>query len=141
MIKTMKTISCLLLSVWFLTMLEDGQVNSQTRIQRSVSVEAKVNAYAKPYLEIGGFNGSILVVKNGKVLVNKGYGMANYELGVPNTPQTKFHLGSISKTFTAAAILLLEERGQLRVNDPLTKFIPDYPNGDKITVHHLLSNT
>jgi CubicO group peptidase (beta-lactamase class C family) len=118
-----------------------GRANLQTRSQQSGGIEAKVNAYVKLYLDVGGFNGNILIVENGKVLLSKGYGMANFELGVPNTPQTKFHLGSISKTFTAAAILLLEERGQLRVNDPLTKFIPDYPNGDKITLHHLLSNT
>ncbi len=67
--------------------------------------------------------------------------MANYELGVPNTPQSKFHIASVSKTFTAAAIMLLEERGLLKVNNSLTKFTPDYPNGDKITVHHLLTNT
>jgi CubicO group peptidase (beta-lactamase class C family) len=67
--------------------------------------------------------------------------MANYELGVPNTQQTKFHIASVSKTFTAAAIMMLQERGLLNVNDPLKKFIPDYPNGDKITLHHLLTNT
>jgi CubicO group peptidase (beta-lactamase class C family) len=90
---------------------------------------------------LGGFNGTILIAKGGKVLLSKGYGMANYEVGVPNTSQTKFHIGSVSKTFTAAAIMLLEERGLLNINDPLTKFIPDYPNGNKITVHHLLTNT
>src|SRR5256885_2686883 len=67
--------------------------------------------------------------------------MANYELSVLNTPQTKFHLGSVSKTFTAAAIMILQERGKLNVHDKLTKFIPDYPNGDRITLHHLLTNT
>src|ERR1051326_6484026 len=100
----------LLLSVWFLTMPDVGRANLQTRSQQSGGIEAKVNAYVKPYLDVGGFNGNILIVENGKVLLSKGYGMANFELGVPNTPQTKFHLGSISKTFTAAAILLLEEQ-------------------------------
>ncbi len=57
----------------------------------------QVDAYVKPYLDIGGFNGSLLIAKSGKVLLSKGYGSANYELNVPNAPQTKFHLASVSK--------------------------------------------
>lgn len=104
-------------------------------------LEAKVDAYVKPLLEMKAFNGSILIAKKGQVLLSKGYGMANYELDVPNTPQTKFHIASISKSFTATAILLLQERGLLNVSDKLTKYISDYPNGDKITIHHLLTHT
>jgi CubicO group peptidase (beta-lactamase class C family) len=104
-------------------------------------LEAQVDAYVKPYLDLAGFSGSILIAKGGKILLSKGYGMANYELNVPNTPATKFHLASVSKTFTAAAIMILQERGKLSVRDPLTKFIPDYPNGERITLHHLLTNT
>jgi CubicO group peptidase (beta-lactamase class C family) len=104
-------------------------------------LETQVDAYVKPYLDVAGFNGSVLIAKSGKVLLSKGYGMANYELSVPNTPQTRFHIASVSKTFTAAAIMVLQERGLLNTGDPLTKFVPDYPNGDKITVHHLLTNT
>ncbi len=110
-------------------------------IARSASIEARVDAYVKPYLEARSFSGAILIARGGKILVSKGYGMANYELDVPNTPQTRFHIASISKPFTAAAIMMLEERGLLSVNDPLTKFITDYPGGDKITVHHLLIHT
>jgi CubicO group peptidase (beta-lactamase class C family) len=104
-------------------------------------IESEVDAYLKPYLDLSGFNGSILVAKKGRIVVSKGYGMANYELSVPNTPKTKFHLASVSKTFTAAAIMILQERGKLNVSDPLSKYIPDYPNGDRITLHHLLTNT
>ena len=67
--------------------------------------------------------------------------MANYEHNIPNTSETKFHLASVSKPFTAVAILLLEEKGLLSVQDPLTKFIPDYPRGDEITIHNLLVHT
>ena len=102
---------------------------------------AKVDAYIQPYIDIGAFSGAVLVAQGGKILVSKGYGMANYELLVPNTPRTKFHLASISKTFTAAAIMMLQQRGLLSVNDPLSKFIPDYPNGEKIKLYHLLGNT
>jgi CubicO group peptidase (beta-lactamase class C family) len=101
----------------------------------------KVDAYIQPYIDVGGFSGAVLVAKGGKILISKGYGMANYELSVPNTPHTKFHLASVSKTFTAGAIMILQQRGQLNVNDPLSKFIPDYPNGEKIMIYHLLTNT
>ena len=105
------------------------------------SLAAKVDAYVKPYVESNNFSGSLLIAKAGKIVLSRGYGMANYELSVPNSARTRFHLASLSKTFTAVAILILQERGQLRVEDPLTKFIPDYPSGDKITVHHLLTHT
>jgi CubicO group peptidase (beta-lactamase class C family) len=114
---------------------------AQSRAHGDRRLEAQVAAYLKPYLDLGGFNGSILVAKGGRLLLNQGYGMANYELNVPNTPQTKFHLGSVSKTFTAAAIMLLQEQGRLNTHDPLTKYIADYPNGERITIHHLLTNT
>jgi CubicO group peptidase (beta-lactamase class C family) len=112
-----------------------------SRSKETSDIEAKVDNYVKPFLGTRSFSGAVLIAKGGQVLMSKGYGMANYELDVPNTPQTKFHLASISKPFTAAAIMILEERGQLKVTDPLTKFIPDYPNGDKITIHQLLIHT
>jgi len=89
----------------------------------------------------GLFSGSVLIAKDGKIILCKGYGMANYEHGVPNTPQTKFRLGSITKQFTAMAIMQLQEKGLLNINDTVYKYIPDYPNGDKITIHHLLTHT
>ena len=87
------------------------------------------------------FSGSILIADNGKILLKKSYGMADYEKKIPNTPQTIFRLASVSKQFTATCIMMLEERGLLSVNDPVNKYIPDYPNGDIITLHHLLTHT
>lgn len=104
-------------------------------------IESQVDAYIKPYLEVGGFSGSIFIAYKNQILLSKGYGMANIELGVRNRPQTKFHIASLSKTFTSAAIMMLEEKGKLSVRDRLIKFIPDFPNGDSITVHHLLTHT
>jgi len=104
-------------------------------------LEARVDAYVLPYVQSNNFSGAILIAKSNKVLIRKAFGMANLELGVPNTPETRFHVASISKSFTAVAIILLEQRGKLSTADPLIKFIPDYPNGDKITVHHLLVHT
>jgi CubicO group peptidase (beta-lactamase class C family) len=104
-------------------------------------IEAALDTYVEAYAEQGLFSGSVLVAKDGKILLSKGYGMANYELDVPNTPQTKFRLGSITKQFTAMAIMQLQEQGLLSINDKVSKYIPDYPNGDKITIHYLLTHT
>jgi CubicO group peptidase (beta-lactamase class C family) len=90
----------------------------------------------------GQFMGSVLVARGSDVLLSKGYGSANLELDVPNTPKTKFRLGSITKQFTAASILLLEERGKLKVGDPVKKYLPDAPAAwDKITIFNLLTHT
>src|SRR5258708_143973 len=88
------------------------------------------------------FTGSVLVAKGGKVILEKSYGMASIELGVPNGPDTKFRLGSITKQFTSAAILQLEEQGKLAVTDLACKYIAECPESWKaITIHQLLSHT
>jgi CubicO group peptidase (beta-lactamase class C family) len=69
--------------------------------------------------------GTILVVKDGKTLINQGYGSADLEWNIPNTPSVKFRLGSLTKQFTAASILLLAERGKLNIEDPIGKYLPD----------------
>lgn len=110
-------------------------------VQASPDIEQKVDECINAYVKMKQFSGSVLMAKDGKILVKKGYGMANYENDVPNTPQTKFRIGSITKQFTAMAIMQLEEKGLLKVEDTLTKYIPNYPNGEKITIHHLLTHT
>jgi len=88
------------------------------------------------------FMGSVLVARGGQVVFSKGYGSADLEWDVPNSSTTKFRLGSITKQFTAASILLLEERGKLSVNDPVKKHLPDAPAAwDKITIFHVLTHT
>jgi CubicO group peptidase (beta-lactamase class C family) len=105
------------------------------------SLAAKLDAYITAYAEQGLFSGSVLVAKDGKIVLCKGYGMANYEHDIANTAQTIFRLGSLSKQFTAMAIMQLQEKGLLNVNDAISKYIPDYPKGDTITIHHLLTHT
>ncbi len=105
------------------------------------SLNTKLDNYVNAYVKQGKFSGSVLIAKNGKILLYKGYGMANYAYNIPNTPQTKFRLGSITKQFTAMAIMQLQEKGLLNVNDTVSKYISDYPNGDKITIHELLTHT
>ena len=88
------------------------------------------------------FMGVVLVARGAEVLFAKGYGMANLEWRIPHTPATKIAIGSISKQITAAAILLLEERGKLRVADPIKSYLPDSPaTWDAMTFHHLLTHT
>jgi D-alanyl-D-alanine carboxypeptidase len=85
---------------------------------------------------------AILVVKNGQTLYRQGVGLANLEHGVPIEPEMPFHLASLTKPLTATAILMLEEAGQLALDDPLTRFLPDYPLGKTIiTLEHLLTHT
>jgi len=95
----------------------------------------------KPYVDSGNFSGAVLMTSGDEILVDQGYGSANLPLAVPNTPQTRFMIGSISKTFTAAAILLLQDRELLDTRDPMSRYFPEYPNGEAITIHHLLSHT
>jgi CubicO group peptidase (beta-lactamase class C family) len=85
---------------------------------------------------------SVIVVRDGKVILHKGYGRANMELGVPIEPDMVFRTGSITKQFTAVAVLMLAEQGKLSLEDDVTKFFPDYPTkGQKITIEHLLTHT
>lgn len=103
---------------------------------------AKMDEYLEAQAKINRFMGTVLVAKGGKTILEKGYGFANIELGVPNTPDTKFRLGSITKQFTATAIMQLQERGTLAVGDPVCKFVDNCPDAWKpVTVHHLLTHT
>jgi len=104
-------------------------------------LRAAVDAYVRPYVLSHGFSGAVLVASGDEILVDSGYGSANLEHGVPITPQTRFQIGSISKTFPAAAILLLAEGDSINLQDPVSRFIPGFPNGEAMTVHHLLSHT
>lgn len=85
-------------------------------------------------------NGNILMAKNGKVVYSLSYGYADFPSRTPNSSETPFNLASISKTFTATAILQLMEKGKLKLEDPFQKYFPDFPYPD-ITVKHLLTHT
>jgi CubicO group peptidase (beta-lactamase class C family) len=94
------------------------------------------------YLKEADFSGSVMVTKDGVGLLSSGYGMANRELAVPNSPSTKFRIGSITKQFTAMGILILQDRGQLRVEDQVGDHVPDVPESWRdLTIHQLLTHT
>jgi CubicO group peptidase (beta-lactamase class C family) len=95
---------------------------------------ARLEQIQQSYVAENHFMGTVLVAKGDEVILNKGYGSANLEWNIPNAPSTKFRLGSMTKQFTAACILLLQERGKLKIEDPLKKYMADAPPAwDKIT--------
>ena len=103
----------------------------------------KIDEILSLYQKYGQFNGSALVADNGKVIYKKGFGLANMEWEIPNTPDTKFRLGSITKQFTATLILQLVEQGKVKLDGKLSDYLPDYrkDTGGKVTIHNLLSHT
>jgi CubicO group peptidase (beta-lactamase class C family) len=103
------------------------------------AIESIVNAPIKSG-KVAGM--SVAVAQHGRTLLSQGYGLADLELNVPTPAGASYEIGSVTKQFTAAAILLLAERGQLAVDDEITKFLPDYPtHGKRITIRHLLTHT
>lgn len=106
------------------------------------NIASRMDQVVQSYASNQQFMGSVLVARGSDVLFSKGYGSADLEWNIPNAPNTKFRLGSITKQFTAASILLLEERGKLSVSDPVKKYLPDAPAAwDKITIFNLLTHT
>jgi D-alanyl-D-alanine carboxypeptidase len=90
------------------------------------------------------FSGAIVIAKNGKTLFSEAYGMADREKKVANSAETRFRIGSMNKMFTAVSIMQLVEAGKVKLNDPVGKYIRDYPNQDvatKVTIHNLLTHT
>lgn len=93
-------------------------------------------------VDAGQFMGAVLVAEGERIIFSKAYGKANLEWNIPNDVDTRFRIGSITKQFTAAAILLLEQKGKLHTSDPIKKHLPNSPaTWDAITIHHLATNT
>ena len=108
----------------------------------SVDRAARMDQVVSEYAKDNGFMGSVLVVDGDTVLLNKGYGMAVLEWNIPNAPDVKFRLGSLTKQFTAALVMQLQQEGKLRVEDPVSKYLADTPAGwAKITLANLLGHT
>lgn len=103
----------------------------------------KLDKLISAYAEYGKFNGSVLVAEKGNVIYKKGFGLADMEWNIPNQPDTKHRLGSITKQFTSMLIMQLVEQGKVKLDVPISTYLPDYPkkNGDVITLHHLLTHS
>jgi CubicO group peptidase (beta-lactamase class C family) len=108
-----------------------SQLNYQQQIDKFIEAHVKVNH----------FSGVVLIAQNEKILFNKAYGSADVDLKILNTLDTKFRIYSITKQFTAASILQLDQKGSLSVNDRISKYFSDYPKGDSVTLHMLLTHT
>lgn len=123
----------LLLSFCFIlfTHLLFGQ-NFAEKVDRIIQTE---------FNEKDGSGGVFLISKKGKPIYEKAFGLSNLELNVKLQPNNVFQIGSMTKQFTAVAILLLEQDGKLNTSDYISKYIPDYPNGNKISIHNLLTHT
>jgi len=104
-------------------------------------IQSRMHKYIDDYSVKNKFSGTILVAKDDEVLLDKGYGMADYNKKIVNKPKTVFAIASLTKQFTATAILMLQEKKLLSVQDTIDKYIPDYPDGDKIKIYNLLTHT
>jgi len=132
---SLRIVIVLILTVFCLSMVQN-QVLAQDKA-------AKIDQLMKTYHEYRQFNGSVLVAEKGKVIYKKGFGFANMEWEIPNKPDTKFRVGSITKQFTAMLIMQLREEGKLKLEDKLSQYLPDYrkDSGEQVTIHHLLTHT
>jgi D-alanyl-D-alanine carboxypeptidase len=102
----------------------------------------RADRYVDYWFKAGKFMGSVLVARNGETVFRKSYGWANAEWEVPNVPEAKYRLGSITKQFTAVAILQLVEQGKLKLDDPINKYLPNPPaSWEAVTIEHLLTHT
>lgn len=134
---TLMTLLLLLLTVTTTVSIPKA-VHSQTDATLVDAIDEMMTKVYKPDAP----GAALIAVRDGAVILRKGYGLANLELGVPVAPEMVFRLGSISKQFTAVAILMLAEEGKLALDDEVTKFLPDFPmHGQRITIKHLLTHT
>lgn len=111
------------------------------KLSEDKTTQDKLDQYMQALEKHQNFHGSVLVAKDGKVLLDKGYGFSDFQQKTKNKSQTKFAIGSVTKQFTAMAIMQLSEKGMLNVEDKVSKYFPDFPNGDLITIHNLLTHT
>lgn len=117
-----------------LTILSSSIVLSQ-------SLEQKVDEYISPLVEASDFYGSVVFAKNGKIELAKGYGFADLEHDVLNTPKSVYHMGSVNKPITAIGVMLLHQKGTIDVNKSIDQYLTNYPRGNEIKVKNLLAQT
>ena len=127
-----------------LCLLLVAEVSAQTAVAlpSAQEITRKVDDYMAAAMRVNRFSGAVLLARDGQPIESRGYGMANIELSVPNSPETVFRLGSVTKQFTGMAIVMLQERGKLSVNDPICKYLSDCPQAwQPITIKNLLTHT
>lgn len=123
-----------LITLFFLDYLSFSQTTSQ-------NISRKIDDYINPFVKTKNFSGAVLISYKNSIIYKKAFGMMDEELNISNTLATKFNIASVSKLYTATAILLLQQKGLLTTNDYVSKFYPLLPYSDKITIHQLLIHT
>lgn len=107
----------------------------------AVAIDKEVDRLLTPLVKRDLVSGSVLIARDGDILLEKGYGQASREHDGRNTPETVYSLASVTKSLTAIAILQLVEQGRLSLDDTIIEHMPGYPSGDQITIRHLLTHT
>ena len=144
MLREMKKINQIIIFGMLLFLITiNVSCNSQTKAIVTSDKADKIDELVSLYSDYEGFNGSILVAHEGKVIYKKGVGLANMEWDIPNQVDTKFMIASITKQFTAMLIMQLVAENKLELHKPISTYLPDYPkeNGNQITIHHLLTHS
>lgn len=126
----------ILFTLFIITFITVGNAFAQQKVK-------KIDQLVKQFHDYEQFNGSILVAENGKVIYKKGFGMANMEWNIPNQPDTKFRIASVTKQFTAALVLQLVEEGKIKLDGKITDYLTDYrkDTGGRVSIHQLLNHT
>ena len=112
-----------------------------TEARLTPDVIAQIDTYLDAHAQTGRFSGSVLITQGEGAVITRSVDLANREHQVANTSTTKFRIGSVTKQFTAVAILQLQAQGLIDIQAPISTYLPDYPNGNRITLHHLLTHT
>ncbi|WP_235822168.1 serine hydrolase domain-containing protein [Gottfriedia luciferensis] len=120
---------------------EQTNANKSDSVSINNKIGNKNSDEVDQYLQQIHFNGVVLVKKRGTTILMKGYGYRDLENNLPNTTGTYYPIGSISKFFVSTSLMQLHERGLISFNDPISKYIPNFPNGSKLTLFHLISHT
>ena len=126
--------------IW-LTGLAIIAVPARSAVPTAPSEQATIEQYVRPYVDTNNFSGVVLAAHNGKPVFSRAYGYSDFASRTPNTPATRFHIASMSMQYTAAATLRLVMLGKLTLDTDVSRYVPDLPNGRRITVRHLLTQT
>ena len=142
--KIIRTILCRKIEILIVSLcvlvIQLNFAQSNTHIN-TMEIENNIDSLIMPLVNEGLLSGSILIAIRGNILFAKGYGLSDRENNISNTQETIFRISSITKTITALSIMQLQENDKLNINDRLNKYLHDFPNGDKITIYHLLTHT
>lgn len=133
--KSLKFFSITILAIVIVSIVALLLFGRNTHSDLSGSIPEKIDQY----LTNEKFQGTVLIAKEGEILFTKGYGLAATNL--PNSPSTLYQIASLSKTFTAVAVMQLVENDLLMLDYPISQYFPDFPNGETITISHLLSHS